>query len=835
MCPGESIYGGLRAPRGGIIGNSDVRRAEGAAAATAPCESPPVHVERLMAPASATRRRSLLLGILFALTPSPSPAQLQSITVAGRVFGPDGSPFRSAEVVLLDTLSQDIARVTSDDEGRFRLRGVAPGTYYLQAEALPLRSGLHQLTFRDGLPIQVDLKLSPQLAERVHVASDASGPGGVSGVTLSGEAVRRRLTPVRGNALRGAIAEAPGWTSEDNGLMHYRGSDDGILFVLDGVPVYERLDPQFGLGFDPLTLRSVRVLSGHVPAEFGLRAGGVIEVRSEGGAVESWSGVLETGMGSERSQAVAGLAQGPVGRDASLTLNLGGERSRRFLDPPALDNLHNQGSTAGGEAELVWAPGGTVVSFRAGHARSFFDVPQAEAQEEAGQDQRQRLEQSFATLNWQRLWPRATVSQVALFGRFTRGKLLGSAADVPLFAEAARDQQRLGVLAAVAHEKGRHRFKAGVEASWIRLDEAFRFFVSDPRTPQASDLSEGVLDHDRDNPFDFADRVRRPIVSFHAQDSWRPMDGLTIDLGLRFDRSRLLLTESQWSPRLGVSYRAGRTVLRASLNRFFQPPQTEYLLLSSSTAAHRLSPFAGELGGGRDIPSERQTAVEAGCEFRLAGALRADLAVWQRRIRNQGDPNVFLGTTIVFPNSVERGRAKGFDLRLDAERWHGVSGFITYTMSKVDQFGPINGGLFLDDEIIEIGPGTKFTPDHDQRHALSAEVSYEGDRRRLWLSVSGRYRTGTPLEVSEEELVELAERPGADLVDFARGRVKAYALFDVRAGRRLVRRQRLELSAQAAVLNVAGARYAFNFGNPFSGTHFGARRSVRMDVRLELR
>ena len=59
-------------------------------------------------------------------------------------------------------------------------------------------------------------------------------------------------------------------------------------------------------------------------------------------------------------------------------------------------------------------------------------------------------------------------------------------------------------------------------------------------------------------------------------------------------------------------------------------------------------------------------------------------------------------------------------------------------------------------------------------------------------------------------------------MDFEAGRVKPYTVFDVQAGQRLIRRDAIELSARAAVLNLTDARYAFNFGNPFSGTHFGA-------------
>jgi outer membrane receptor protein involved in Fe transport len=684
--------------------------------------------------------------------------------------------------------------------------------------------------------MELDLRLAAQLSESVAVESDDSASGGSSRTALAGDAVRRAPTALRGNALRAAVATTPGWTSEDNGLVHYRGVDDGLLFVLDGVPVYERLDPQFGVGFDASTLQSVQVLSGYIAPEFGLRSGGVIEVRSRGAAVTAWSGLLEAGAGSHDTQALAGLAQGPLGARASLTVSLAGERTARFLDPVSLDNLHNQGTSGGGQAELVFAPGADLLTLRGGHWRSRLDVPNAELQEAAGQDQRQHHGQTFATLNWQRAWSPAAVSQAALFGRFTDGQLFPSAFDTPLSTQGDREQDRLGLLAAVTVERGRHRLKGGVEASQIRLEESFGFFVTDEEEGEEAGLSEAALEHDAADPFEFEGGVRRPIYSLYVQDSWRPRDRLTVDLGIRYDRSRLLLSESQWSPRAGVSYRLGGATLRASFNRFFQPPQTEYLLLSSSPEAQALSPFVEELGtGGAEIRAERQGAVELGAAFWLGGALRADVALWKRWIRNQGDPNVFFGTTVIFPNAVDRGEARGLDLRLELMRRRGLSGFLTYTLARIDQWGPINGGLFLEDDILEIGPGTKFTPDHDQRHALSAEIGYENEGLGLRVALSGRYRSGTPLELEEEGLEQIAERPGADLVDFEEGRVKPYAVFDVQAGQRLVRRDAVELEVRAAVLNLADARYAFNFGNPFSGTHFGPPRTLRFDLRLTTR
>jgi outer membrane receptor protein involved in Fe transport len=284
-----------------------------------------------------------------------------------------------------------------------------------------------------------------------------------------------------------------------------------------------------------------------------------------------------------------------------------------------------------------------------------------------------------------------------------------------------------------------------------------------------------------------------------------------------------------------VAYSLGdaRPTLRGSVNRLFQPPQPEYLLLSSSPAARALSPFAGNDDGGADLEPERQAAWEAGVEQWIARAVRIDAAYWHRRVRNYADPNIFLGTTVVFPNSIARGVAKGFDLRVEAQRRRGLSGYVGYTHARVLQFGPINGGLFLEEEILEIGPGTPFVPDHDQRHTASAGISYEHPRG-FAAAIAGRYESGTPLEVGEEAEAFLAKRPGAALVNFDTGRVRPRTLVDLTLSQMLRRRQHGSLSIRASVLNLTNRAYALNFGNPFSGTHFGAPRTVMVEVGLGL-
>ncbi len=235
---------------------------------------------------------------------------------------------------------------------------------------------------------------------------------------------------------------------------------------------------------------------------------------------------------------------------------------------------------------------------------------------------------------------------------------------------------------------------------------------------------------------------------------------------MRFDQSTLLLDRHQWSPRAGVSFLLARgTIVRRLGEPLLPAAAARVLLLSSSEEARALSPFAtDDIEGGADVEPERQWAFEAGVAQQFQG-WRLDAAYWRRDARDVADPNVFFGTTVIFPNAVAKGRAQGFDVRLEVPRRRGWSGYASSSVGKVIQTAPITGGLFLEDEIADIEPGDEFLPDHDQRVTMAGGVTWEHDSSGLTLSGAARYESGTPLQRDEEDDEELEERPGAELVD----------------------------------------------------------------------
>jgi outer membrane receptor protein involved in Fe transport len=101
--------------------------------------------------------------------------------------------------------------------------------------------------------------------------------------------------------------------------------------------------------------------------------------------------------------------------------------------------------------------------------------------------------------------------------------------------------------------------------------------------------------------------------------------------------------------------------------------------------------------------------------------------------------------------------------------------------------------------------------------------------------VTGRYESGTPIQRDDEDEEELAGRPGAAMVDFERGRVKPRTVVALLASVPIVETDRLRLDVRGAVGNVFDQRYAYNFGNPFSGTHFGAPRTASISLQAVIR
>jgi hypothetical protein len=778
--------------------------------------------------------------MIVLLTPISRAAgfQIQIGTLKVTVTDPSGAVVQAAQLLLSNRLTGYRQNLSTDQTGSAVFNNVPFDEYRLTVEAPRFEISSRTVAVRSNLPVEVQIKLAVRgAAETVDVQADAELIRRDStGTSFNVDASSVNRAPGALRNVQGIISTLPGWASENDGLLHIRGVDDGMLFVIDGVPVADRQDRVFAGGPDPETISSMSVLTGNIPAEFGGRSGAVIVIQPRSGIDRRLTGTLDLAAGEFGGRYISGSLAGGS-KNAGFFLEVSTGRTNRFLDPVDERNFNNRGGIAGINARVDWHPSTSdILIFNSSVTGSDFHVSNTEAQELAGQHQRQELRDNAQSLSWQRVWSESAVSNFAIFHRRQRARLIGSQFDTPLFAAQNRYHDRFGILASVTREYRGHTIKGGFEAQRITPHESFQFAITDPDEAEEAGITDEALEFDSNNPFVFRDRKTRGQFSGFIQDQFSAAN-LTVTAGLRYDHSWLLASDQQFSPRIGAVYyfTRTRTSIRGSFNRLFMPPQVENLLLADSEQARALSPFESETGGGAIVLPEKTSAYEAGVAQDFRGWLRLDVAAWRRNVRNFDDPNVFFSTTIVFPNSVASGYARGVDFRLDVPEHRGWSGYLSYTNQRVLQTGPINGGLFLTDEAIEIGPGTDFIPDHDERNIGAAGVMYRHQRSGIWAALSGRHESGVPLEVEDEAIEDLKQRPGADLVDFERRRVKPWTVFGFSAGGDVVRLDRVRVGLQFDVQNLADRRFAYNFGNPFSGTHFGSPRVFSARLKLTFR
>jgi hypothetical protein len=169
-----------------------------------------------------------LAAIGLALILLPPPRSQPAGNHRGTLAGPNGASIDQAQITLLDQLGNTVTTVAAAN-GEFRISNVAPGSYSLRADAPPFQAFVQTVTVVDALPVKIELRLAAVLVEQIVVSEEASQPVSTAArVTLGGESVRRAPIRISSRGLQDAVATTPGWASEDNGLLHARGVDDGF-------------------------------------------------------------------------------------------------------------------------------------------------------------------------------------------------------------------------------------------------------------------------------------------------------------------------------------------------------------------------------------------------------------------------------------------------------------------------------------------------------------------------------------------------------------------------------------------------------------------------------
>jgi hypothetical protein len=199
------------------------------------------------------------------------------------VTDPSGSGVKST-VELVSQANQYRSAFTTDDEGNLDVQRLPYGIYQVEIQAAELALDSEPVEIRSALPLEraIRLKVAP-VSESVKVSAagtlvDPYRAGSAN--EMGQETIENRLTALPGRSMQDLVNSEPGWLYEGNAVLHPRGSEYQTQFVVDGIPLTDNRSPGFGPEIEAGDVQSLSIYTAGIPAEFGRKMGGVVEVNT---------------------------------------------------------------------------------------------------------------------------------------------------------------------------------------------------------------------------------------------------------------------------------------------------------------------------------------------------------------------------------------------------------------------------------------------------------------------------------------------------------------------------------------------------------------------------
>jgi hypothetical protein len=760
-------------------------------------------------------------------------AQRESGELRLLVTDPLGSVVQEASCVLTG-LSTGVHRAfLTDSRGRHVTAGLPFGPYRLRCE----HPGFHEqriaIEIRSVSPLELPLTLGVAPVETTLVVREPGTllDGRRAGSTqhLGPDTLQDRRSASPGRSVLEMVNTQPGWLLEANGVLHPRGSEYDVQYVIDGVPLFDNRSPAFAQSLGIEEFESMTVRTANYPAEYGRKLGGVIEVNTERDPRPGFHGraILQGGSFATRNGFASVSSR--MGKSVAA-ISAEGMMTDRYLDAPVEDNFTNRASGGGfsGRFERDWSDLDRTRMYLHRH-RTGFLVPNERVQQQAGQRQDRSAEETLGHISHQRVFSPDLAGHWRLLARDTGARLWANASSTPILPAQDRGFRELYTGGSLAWHRASHELKAGAEALFSSVHEDFSYRIATYRLGGVR-----IFDSELPRAFAFRDsRANREQAAF-IQDVWH-RGNLTVSAGLRFDHYRLVADETAWSPRLGAAYHlpSAGLVVRASYDRIFQTPAVENILLASSN-------LVADLGGeGEFLPlrPSRGNFFEAGFSKSVLGQLRLDGTWYRRRIGNFADDSLLLNTGVSFPIAFARADIHGWEAKLEVPRWGPVSGFLSYGNMIGRGELPVSGGLFLGEEADELLEGEgSFPISQDQRNTVRGRVRVQ-PHSRIWFAFGARYDSGLPVELEGAADEDLLQRQYGeeilDRVNFDRERVLPSAAIDASLGVGLWKSDRWTSRLQVDAFNLTNRLNVINFAGLFSGTAIEPRRSFAIRLQTE--
>jgi hypothetical protein len=738
--------------------------------------------------------------------------------------------------------------LTTDAQGHLDVQRLPYGVYQVQIIQPGFATVSESVDIRSAIPedTAIQLKVS-SIAQTVTVTSadtliDPDQAGSVN--QIGKQLIQDRLGSLPGRSIQDLVNSQPGWLYEGNAVLHPRGSEYQTQFVVDGIPLTDNRSPSFGPEIEADDIQSLSIYTAGIPAEYGRKMGGVIEVNTLQDAEDGFHGEVVLSGGSFDSASSFAEGQYVWGKN-TLGASASGSMTDHYLNPVVIQNFTNNGTT--GDFSVHYQREITPkdrLSLIVRHELSRYSLPNELVQENwcfapgetSGPACQRQTADNFETMGiiaYEHTFSSNVVADFRGMVRDNSNDFDSNANSTPILVFQKNWFREGYFKGSITINHGRHEIKAGVESDNIFLNENFHYII--PNIPM------DTMQFDPSTPLTFSFLANRPDLeqSAYVQDLIR-LGNWTISAGLRWDHYQLFQNNQAVEPRFSISryFPSAGLVMHFSYDRIFQTPSFENMLLSSSTAAAGLDTISLQL----PVKASSGNYYEAGLTQALFKKIKLDVNYYRRLVSNYADDDQIDNTTISYPIAFRKAIIYGAEAKVDLPEWHRFSGFVSYSYTLGNAWFPVTGGLFLGDDAVI--PTSGHLPDsQDQRNYVRGRVRYQVSRR-LWVAGSVQYDTGLPfdfqcpdsetLAACEAGEVQIYGQQVVDRLNFARDRILPAFQVNASAGADVYKSDRINTTLQVDGENLTNVVNVIDFGGLFSGNAIGPSRSyfLRLTTRF---
>jgi len=473
-------------------------------------------------------------------------------------------------------------------------------------------------------------------------------------------------------ALNQVVLQAPGVAQDSFGQLHIRGEHGALQYRLNGVILPEGLS-SFGQTLNPRLADKVQLITGALPAEYGLRTAGIVDITTRSGAYKDGGSVGVYGGSHDEVQTNAEYA----GSSGSINYFVSGDWMQSDLgieSPDGRSNpIHDHTDQAHGFAYVEDVlDENNKLSFLGGISREQFQIPNpgnatpslgltVNGQSDfasADLNENQREITQFAVLSLLHSQGKLDV-EGSVFGRFSSLYFQPDQVGDLLFNGIAQQAYKRDVafgaqVDGAYHLNDAHTIRGGflLQEDVTRSETLSSVLPVDATGAQTSQTPLSIADDSSKTGYTY---------SVYLQDEWKLTDALTLNYGARFDEVDAYDHENQLSPRVNVVWKPlDGTTLHAGYARYFTPPPFE--LVGNQSVALFQGTTAAPPGTQDSTPkAERANYYDLGVSQKVGRHLTLGVDSYYKQSKNLIDEGQFGAPVIETPFNYAQGKQYGVE------------------------------------------------------------------------------------------------------------------------------------------------------------------------------